>query len=231
MIMKTYSELCFFGTENQILKFKKDIPKYVTSDWRYKTDKNAITEYLTFTYVGENEENAMVCICDSKYNGEPCYRIVNIVPINTDELSMEQYNHLVKLFYEDIVVKYEEFHQDIRIEGPTSDVFDPCDVITETALKKLKSFCNMANKSTGSSHPCDQQRWFEFICQTIDDDRTFDYDTLANFLQDETYWGSKKDAGIGVMGQFAWSPDKAYELAAEYEAACNILKYYKETRG
>ena len=137
--MKTYSELCFYGTKDQMLKFKNDIPKYVSTEWRYKNDKNAFAEYLTFTYVGEKEENAKVCICDSKYNGKPCYRIVNIVPINTDELSMEQYNHLVKLFYEDIVVKYKNLHADVRIEGPTSDIFDPCDVISEAALRKLNT--------------------------------------------------------------------------------------------
>lgn len=229
--MKTYSELYFFGTAAQMIKFKKDIANFVAKDWRYNVDKNYVTEYLTFTYTGTEEEHAMVCICDSKHNGEQCYRIVNIVPLNTNELSMKQYNHLVNIFYNEIVANYKSIHNDIIIEGPTSDVFNPCDVISEKALKKLKAFCNMANKSTGSSHPCDQERWFEFICQTIDDDRIFDYDTLANFLQDETYWGSKKDAGIAVMGQFAWSPEKAYELASEYEAACNILKYYKETRG
>lgn len=229
--MKTYSELCFYGTSDQILSFKKDIKQFVTEDWNYNIDKNTIAEYLTFTYTGDKEENAMVCICDSKYNGEPCYRIVNIVPLNTDELSMEQYNHLVKLFYEDIISKYKEVYRELEIVGPTSDIFDPCDVISQTALRKLELFCNMANKSTGSSHPCDQERWFDFICQTIDDNRIFDYDTLANFLQDELYWGAKKSGAIGVMGRFAWSAEKAYELASEYEAACNILKYYRETRG
>lgn len=229
--MKTYSELCFYGTSDQILSFKKDIKQFVTENWNYNIDKNTIAEYLTFTYTGDKEENAMVCICDSKYNGEPCYRIVNIVPLNTDELSMEQYNHLVKLFYEDIISKYKEVYRELEIVGPTSDIFDPCDVISQTALRKLELFCNMANKSTGSSHPCDQERWFDFICQTIDDNRIFDYDTLANFLQDELYWGAKKSGAIGVMGRFAWSSEKAYELASEYEAACNILKYYRETRG
>ena len=165
--MKTYSELCFYGTSDQILSFKKDIKQFVTEDWNYNIDKNTIAEYLTFTYTGDKEENAMVCICDSKYNGEPCYRIVNIVPLNTDELSMEQYNHLVKLFYEDIISKYKEVYRELEIVGPTSDIFDPCDVISQTALRKLELFCNMANKSTGSSHPCDQERWFDFICQKL----------------------------------------------------------------
>ena len=90
---------------------------------------------------------------------------------------------------------------------------------------------NNANKSTGSSHPFDQERWFDFICQTVDDDRIFDYTTLANFLQDETYWGKKSEEFIGVIGEFSWDEEHAYELASEYERACEILQYYKKTRG
>ena len=98
-------------------------------------------------------------------------------------------------------------------------------------IDKLKAFCNGANKSTGSSHPCDQERWFDFICQTVDDGMMFDYSTLADFLQDESYWGKKDPGFLGVMGSFAWDEEHAYQLAAEYENACILLQYYKKTRG
>lgn len=56
-------------------------------------------------------------------------------------------------------------------------------------------------RTTGSSHPCDEERWFDFICQTVDDGRVFDYDTLSKFLQDEEYWGKKEKGFLGVIGQ------------------------------
>lgn len=104
-------------------------------------------------------------------------------------------------------------------------------MISETVLEKLKRFCSVANKSTGSSHPCDQKRWFDFICQTVDDGKIFDYSTLASFLQDETHWGKKPDDFIGVMGSYAWEEEQAYELATEYENLCEVLRYYKKSRG
>lgn len=104
------------------------------------------------------------------------------------------------------------------------------DYISESALNKLTLFCNAANKSTGSSHPCDEERWFDFICQTVDDGRVFDYDTLSKFLQDEEYWGKKEKGFLGVIGQFAWSVENAQELASEYDNYVRILQYYKKTR-
>lgn len=62
-------------------------------------------------------------------------------------------------------------------------------------------------------------------------ERIFDYSTLADFLQDEIYWGEKSEESIGVIGDYAWDEEHAYELASEYEHACEILQYYKNIRG
>ena len=95
---------------------------------------------------------------------------------------------------------------------------------------KLERFCNAANKSTGSSHPCDEERWFDFICQTVEDDRTFDYDTIYRFLMDEDYWGKKEEGFIGAVGHFAWDEEHADELATEYDNYVRILTYYRDKR-
>ena len=137
---------------------------------------------------------------------------------------------ILDLFYNDIAKGYGQTHDDIKVVGPSSGRFNPLDYISESALNKLTLFCNAANKSTGSSHPCDEERWFDFICQTVDDGRVFDYDTLSKFLQDEEYWGKKEKGFLGVIGQFAWSDENAQELASEYDNYVRILQYYKKTR-
>ncbi len=122
-------------------------------------------------------------------------------------------------------------HPEVEIKGPTSDTFEPLDIISKEALKKLKKFSNSANKSTGTSHPCDEERWYDFVCQTIDDDCLIDTETLAKFLMDEDYWGSKEKGRIGVIGSFAWDEEMAWKLAGEYERLTSILQYYIRTRG
>lgn len=188
-------------------------------------------EYLFFDYSGNNVDKACVSIFIGDIITKKELMVGNIVPTEKSQLSVEEYNAVLVQFYDDVIKPYKERGTELDITQPSDDIFDPTSIISNEALRKLKLFCNAANKSTGSSHPCDQERWFDFICQTVDDERIFDYSTLANFLQDETYWGKKSEEFIGVIGSFAWNEEHAYELAGEYERACEILQYYKSTRG
>lgn len=229
--MKTYRELYFRGDPAQLENFTKEIKKYTTVEWEYGREDKYSSEWIYFDYLGSKVDNARVCISTGKYVLQGELKVTNIVPLEKQQLSIEEYNEVLQQFYKDIVVPYAAANSEITIIGPGADEFDPRTVISNIALDKLKAFCNGANKSTGSSHPCDQERWFDFICQTVDDGMMFDYSTLADFLQDESYWGKKDPGFLGVMGSFAWDEEHAYQLAAEYENACILLQYYKKTRG
>lgn len=229
--MKTYRELYFKGTEKQLLEFVNEIGEYAVGSWKLVKQSERWKEYIFFDYLGELVDKARVSIYlgDNILKGE--LMVGNIVPLEKSELSVDEYNTVLLKFYEDIIKPYKENGTELNILQPSDDVFEPTSIISETALKKLKMFCYNANKSTGSSHPYDRERWFDFICQTVDDDRMFDSSTLASFLQDENYWGEKQDGFIGVIGKFAWDEKHAYELASEYENLCEVLGYYKKTRG
>jgi len=229
--MKTYRELYFRGTAKQLSEFVDQIGKYAVGDWKIEKQSERWKDYLFFDYIGTHVDKARVSIyvSDKISKGELC--VGNIVPVEKNELSVDEYNAVLLKFYDDVIKPFKESGTELSVSQPSDDIFDPTSVISETALKKLKLFCSAANKSTGSSHPCDQERWFDFICQTVDDGKMFDYSTLASFLQDEVYWGKKPDGFIGVMGSYAWDEEHAYELASEYENSCEVLCYYKKTRG
>jgi len=139
------------------------------------------------------------------------------VPLIKDQLSIEEYNFVLDLFFDEVVSPNIGKMIGLNVVGPESDVFDPLKYISVEALRKLELFCDLANKTTGSSHPNDEERWFDFICQTVDDNRTFDYDTLYRFLMDEDFWGRRNPNFLGAMGKFAWNQELAGELAEEYE--------------
>jgi len=229
--MKIFRELSFKGTAEQLSKFSKEIGEYAKDDWILQPATERLKDYLQFSYRGTSLENAIVSIYigDRLQKGE--IKVGNIVPQKKNSLTVDEYNALLMQFYEDVIKPYKEHGTEVIIDPPTDDIFDPRMIISEEALQKLKSFCYGANKTTGSSHPLDKERWFDFICQTVDDDRVFEYTALANFLQDEAYWGAKPKDFIGAMGDYAWSEDKAYELADEYSTAVDVLQYYKRTRG
>lgn len=229
--MKTFCELYFRGTQLSLKKFSDDIQLYATGEWTSGIKNYSGVTWIHFDYSGVEVDKASVCI--NLTFSEPTNELFvsNIVPLEKSKLSVDEYNAVLRKFYADIVVPYKETHHDVEISQITDDIFDPTTVITKEALKKLEAFCYCANKSTGSSHPNDQERWFDFICQTVDDNKMFDYVTLYKFLQDESYWGKKEDGFQGVMGQFAWDETHAEQLASEYELTCAILQYYKNTRG
>lgn len=229
--MKTYRELYFRGTPTDLEKFLCDIKSFSTEKWRFGKEDRYGLEWIYFDYLGDAVDNARVCITAGRYISSGELNVSNIVPLEKNQLSVDEYNAVLQKFYDDIIKPYKQINHNLDIPQPSDDVFDPKTVITEEALRKLEAFCNGANKSTGSSHPSDQERWFDFICQTVDDGQMFDYSTLAEFLQDETYWGTKDSDFLGVMGHFAWGEDQAYQLASEYENACILLEYYKRTRG
>ncbi len=226
--MHIYKELSFVGNKESLDSFKMEAPSFARGEWKY-AHNDRMTDYIAFDYLGNKVDQAEVSI----YYGKDSLREVkvgNIVPLKKNQLSIEEYNAVLDLFYEEIIVPNKSKLKNITIVGPESDVFDPLKYISKEALNKLELFCNAANKSTGSSHPCDEERWFDFICQTVDDNKMFDYDTLYRFLIDEDYWGRKEDGFIGAMGSFAWDEEHAAELATEYDNYVRILKYYKDKK-
>lgn len=230
-MMKTFCELYFKASPERLKQFANEIQGYAMGDWCAEIKNDYNKQWIEFDYVGSHVDQAAVFITTGESLNAGKLQVNNIVPLKKSQLSIDEYNNILRLFYSDVIEPYKKVHSDIDISQPTNDIFDPKTVISELALDKLKAFCYAANKSTGSSHPCDQERWFDFICQTVDDDRIFDADTLAKFLQDESYWGKKEDGFHGAMGAFAWDEEHAWQLASEYESACELLKYYKRTRG
>ncbi len=230
--MKIFRELYFRGTPSDLNRFTEEIRNYVTGDWRFvaKENNGKYRSYLFFDYMGKQVENARVSIYlgDSINTGE--ISVGNIVPLNKNQLSIEEYNAVLMLFYNDVVIPFKNDNDYLNISQPTDDKFDPLTIMSDISLKKLKAFCGGANKSTGSSHPCDRERWLNFIFQTVEEDRILDSDTLFRFLKDEEFWGTKPDDFIGVIGDYAWDEESAYELSMEYETISEAMKYYKENR-
>lgn len=231
--MKTFCELYFKASPERLERFIDEVQDFVVGDWSVEIVDKPTMHWIEFSYKGNRVDHAVVFISIGDCVSEGQLQVNNIVPLDKSQLSIDEYNSVLRLFYNEIIKPYKECHLDINIDISrlTDDIFDPKTVISEEALKKLEAFCVAANKSTGANHPCDQERWFSFICQTVDDERIFDSDTLAKFLQDESYWGKRADDFHGAMGAFAWDEEHAWQLAFEYESACELLQYYKRTRG
>ncbi len=212
--MRIFKELSFVGDRLTFDEFKKIAPSLAKGDWEYlDTESN----YIVFNYMGKKVEQAKVSIhyyLDTL--GQEHIKVVNIIPLQKGQLSIEEYNAVLDLFCAEIIASNLSKLNGIEKIILESDVFNPLRYITMEALKKLERFCYNANKATGSSHPNDVERWLDFICQTVDDGQTFDSETIYKFLMDKDFWGI-----------FAWDEKHASELAMEYAICVRLLEFYK----
>jgi hypothetical protein len=141
---------------------------------------------------------------------EDGYYVPNIVPLETGQLTHAQYNAILEDFIKEIasdtapqigfIISTTRGHQTIE------------DWVPEDAAEKLRRFSGAANKSTSASHPSDEKRWFDFIVSVHRSGAYLDADRLARWLYE-------------VDG---WDEESAHSLAARFEGAVALLKFYDE---
>lgn len=143
----------------------------------------------------------------SLWSHEKGLYVPNVVPLETGEFTHAQYNAVLGDFT-DRVVRPVAARAGFQIEL-TDGRQQLSDWISADAAQKLRVFSAAANKSTGSSHPMDRQRWFDFILSVHRSGSQLDTDRLARWLNEVD----------------RWDEDSAYRLAGEFERYISILEY------
>ena len=134
--------------------------------------------------------------------------VPNIVPHDAGELSMAQYNRILDEFAGMLRTHIPSGSQ--LTMGISSEDVTIKDWVSDEAAELLQRFSTVANKSTGSSHPRDFERWADFLIQIHREGSTLDSDPLMRWLVEE----------------LNWPPDRAGKLAREFEFARDLLQAY-----
>jgi hypothetical protein len=137
-------------------------------------------------------------------------RVTNIVPRESGELSIDQYNAILDDFASSIL-RPAAIGAGVKIEESSAEA-DLTRWVTPTAAELLRRFSGAANKATGSSHPMDFRRWAAFLIQTHRDRSELDAETLARWLVEE----------------LGWSPEVANRLVREFEFGRELLRAYDD---
>lgn len=138
------------------------------------------------------------------------YYVPNIVPIEPGRLTHDEYNAILDDFITAVaspIVAQFDFVIDASVGQQGLD-----DWLSPDVAEMLRRFSVLANKSTGSSHPMDRDRWFAFVVGIHRTGADFDGEKLARWLHEVE----------------RWDEDSAHELSAEYENYLDLLKYYDE---
>lgn len=209
--MKKFNNLYIRGTNSQLKEFKNRVLDFPKGEWTFNYITIQDKDYLAFIYNGEILPAATLYIMIEEHKTE--WSVDNIVPINKCELTYDEYNDLLDNFYNNVLEK-------IKIKGieyiyESDPDYNILDEISINALTYLQAFSNAANKSTGSSHPLDRERWFKFICETVNDNKIIDTNNLTRYLCED----------------LGWNQDRAFELGCEYEFGVGLLENYKKNCG
>ncbi|ABK43684.1 conserved hypothetical protein [Magnetococcus marinus MC-1] len=136
--------------------------------------------------------------------------VTNIVP-EEGELTKAQYNEIIDDFVKSVVSENIAFFDVLMTV--TKGELPITHWLSQDTAALLDRFSKTANKSTGSSHPLDLQRWNSFIIAAHREKSNLDSTTLERWFVQEEGWGI----------------DAATSLAIEYEFARGLLSLYDQS--
>lgn len=210
--MKTYRELYIYLNGISIKEFSERLTSQCKSPWQRRQDKEdnlnlSKEKLLCFESVDDNSILSAGLFIFPK--GKDTWWISNIVPTRLNELNYDQYNRILEHFFENIV---QPAIIGTSVEAKLTDneinVSNVAGLEVENALIR---FSSLANKSTGSSHPCDRDRWFQFILLA--------YKSKSNL---------NTDLVIRALVELGWSEERSIELGLQFEFAIDLLAYIQE---
>ena len=187
--------------------------QHAKAPWRYAEEKARLLDGNTGEYekwmVFEREPGDDIAASGLALLAKPDgYEVANIVPLELDELGVSGYNDVLNDFVDRIArPALEECEFNVKITKRRQFITD---WISQEAAEALHRFSVLANKSTGSSHPSDRRRWFQFIMTVHKDQRKLDTDLLIRWLVEVEDWNA----------------ERAHKLAIEYEFGLALLNEY-----
>ena len=211
--MKAFRNLSITLKPEQITDFVARIESALTAGWQ--RDRSAEAQgrsaasgesyYFTCSESGQRRA-ALVALV--KRDQATLY-VANVVPMQAGRLTYDNYNTVLVDFHDHIVAPVAKdlgAHVTLSNDVKTLD-----DWISRESAAKLRRFSAAANKSTGSSHPRDKERWYDFVVSAVRNDDPINSSELARWLTEEE----------------CWPDDIVHELEIEFEQEAGLLRYYR----
>ncbi|SEN38917.1 hypothetical protein [Nitrosomonas marina] len=210
--MKTFQDLYIYLNDATIEELIEALSKQCHGTWIRATEQERRSDIVGEPiYCFERKETAdMPAAGLSLFSrGDNSWFVPNVVPLKLRELTTDQYNRVLTDFVE-LVLKPALEGTSTTFEISNDEIFLQ-NVVGESAARALDTFSSCANKSTGSSHPSDQKRWFEFLVKVSRSGNQLPTDLLIHALLEQ-----------------GWSDDYAHKLAIEFEFAQDLLAYAQD---
>lgn len=214
--MKTYKDVFIsFNDIDDVKNYIKDITDVITAPWQRNYDREEeVKSFVSdevYCFERHKDSNLPSCGLTIFFKDQKTLYIPNVVPKESGWLTVEEYNGLITEFYDVYLLPLSE--KNSIITTITNDNLQDEDILNKPVAECLRRFSTLANMSTGSSHPCDRKRWYEFICLAFDLSKTKSINT--DLLQK-------------ILIEQGWGKDRALDLVIEYEFGLGLLEYLDE---
>lgn len=138
-----------------------------------------------FLYANNLEKRAMVALLyrTASPKGGAGLFVANIVPLETPNLTPEQYNAVLDLFRKELV---DPALNGLQMRAPveqTSEDWSALDVMPKNCADLLDQFAGLANKH--SLHPNDEARWRKFVQAAWKSERPVDEWNVSRILEEQ----------------------------------------------
>ena len=189
------------------MEIRQELRKHAKSPWYHveEREKDISEDVMAFERKSKDDlPNSVLILWIESYG----YKVVNIVPLEVDHISISLYNDILNDFIVRVVQSASKSLKcSVEVSARRQSITD---WISQEAADALRRFSVTANRSTGSSHPSDQRRWFEFLFAVHKAPGKFNTNLLGRWLRE-------------VEG---WTPEVVEDLIIEYEFGMDLLKAY-----
>jgi hypothetical protein len=210
--MKVFKELEVAVPISRRVEFLSLLEENLPDGW--KRDREAESrvpeiknkEQIYFVCNSQGKRKAALVALVAK-NSNVLY-VSNIVPCEPGKLEHDQYNYILDEFATICVEKIAKQMNVVMIRSSGQESLE--NWISSDSAQKLRLFSALANKSTGTSHPLDKERWYEFVIALVKNNDSLDTSKLIRWLSEEENWAE----------------DIANEMAIEFEQEVGLLEYF-----
>ena len=209
--IEVFQDMSLTFPENERTRFRKSLQLCARAPWRHAEEKEKRLTQDVMVFERESEDR--IPACGLTLWGKPHgYDVINIVPLEVSELGVAVYNNVLDDFLQRIV-KPASCGSTFRVK-PGKREQCITDWTSPEAADALHRFSVTANKSTGSSHPSDRSRWFEFLFAVHRAEGDLDTDLLGRWLDEVEDWPSEivddlvsqYEYGLALLTEYDRSP-------------------------
>lgn len=205
--IEVFQDLLLKFPEERRCEVRQALRQHVKAPWRHAEERERDMADDVMAFERESDDRFPKSGL-SLWNDSEGYKVINIVPLEIDHLSISGYNDILDDFKNKVIQpasKTSGFRTEVSARRQSIT-----DWTSQEAADALHHFSVLANKSTGSGHPSDQKRWFGFLFSEHKARGGLDSYLLERWLIEAE----------------EWPPERAAKLIHEYEFGMDLLDEY-----